>query len=125
MTLPELSLALEQYRTEWAPDEPGAYNFLDEIFSPTLERWLDSGTHDDELRRAFGVVESLAGEPDTEIRYWVNEFVAWLLQSDGWLARAQPLLGPRIAAIVSSHQNERSELEAGRRWWQFWRRRVG
>jgi hypothetical protein len=106
--LPELTDAFESCLEQWRPELPGAVNVADDVLTPALDRWLESDSDEDLLRRAFGVIEELAADPDLDIRDAVQVGVVnWIAQDPQWVSVAERFMGPKTREML-----ERSGLRS-------------
>jgi hypothetical protein len=64
--VPELADAYEEYRREWAPEEPGPHNVYSEIPVPSVATLIREGGHEEILTRVFNFLESLAITTDED-----------------------------------------------------------
>src|SRR5262245_1420168 len=99
--LPELAEAFESYLEQWQPDLPGAVNVADDVLTPALDRWLEADSDEDLLRRAFGVIEELATDPDANIRDAIQVGVVnWISQDSQWLRVGRRFMGPKTREML-------------------------
>lgn len=94
--LPALAQPIEQERELWAPDEPGQDIVLGDIFVPyVLERLAERENCEEELARAFALVEDLATHSDSRLVWLAVVSILEALEDyPDLLRRADRWLGP-------------------------------
>ena len=97
--LPELSAVFEDYLANWGSGPaPGAINIADEIFVPFVEQILQDDGKEELLARALSFIETLAADPEAEIREVAQETVNSLAPSARFL-RARSRMGVKTQEL--------------------------
>src|SRR5215203_1333542 len=66
--VPELRDAYNEELKWWAPDQPGPHIIYGDLLNPYLTSLLESGSNPDALKRIFGLLEEIIGNPNEPIR---------------------------------------------------------
>jgi len=80
---------------QWDDEIPGAHIVYADLLCPWLERLLESpDSYENELRRAFAVLEKLVSEGSQGVRDVVGASVCEVLAAENMLDRARAFMGP-------------------------------
>lgn len=94
--VPELRDAYNEELEWWAPDQAGPHIIYGDLLNPYLTNLLESGGNPDALKRIFGLLEEIIGNPNEPIRSVAAASVLEYLWSEKrWRDEASNWMGPR------------------------------
>jgi hypothetical protein len=114
--VPELAETLTAALQRWRGEHPGQYTVF-AVFDPLVDRWIDSNTTEDLLRRLFGYYERMALSKDSQVvnLLWLA-VLEHLLGSPDRFAKAWSYMQPatRKCARRLARMRDRDNLVPGR-----------
>lgn len=98
--VPELRDAYNETLEWWAPDKPGPHIVYGDLLNPYLVNLLEGHGDPDALRRIFGLLEEIIGDPNEPIRSVAAASVLEYLWSEKrWREEAWNWMGPKTRSF--------------------------
>jgi hypothetical protein len=110
--VPEAEFGYRQLKARYGSEEPGVTVVFEDVLKPLLVSLARSGGKA-ALNRAFGFVERLANDPDSQARDLVAYAVDDLcLDQDAW-RKARPFMGRRTGRICQQVSRDEYKFSVG------------